>query len=63
MPVHKYKDQEAAGQDTPRRPEAEAECRPLTGATAWYRDIRANMQQTWKPGGLDHCGKMITIRA
>ena len=32
----------------------EADCRPLTGATAWYRDIRADMEQTWKPYGLDH---------
>ena len=39
----------------------EAECRPLTGATALYRDIRANMEQTPKPHGLDHRGRIITI--
>ena len=36
----------------------EAEYRPLTGATARYRDIRANMEQTRELEGLDHCGKM-----
>ena len=39
----------------------EAECRPLTGATAFYRDIRAHMEQTPKPHGLDHRGRIITI--
>jgi hypothetical protein len=38
----------------------EAQCRPLTGATAWYRDIRANMEQPRNPEGLDQWGKMIT---
>ncbi len=40
----------------------QAECRPLPGATAWYRDIRANMEQAPKPEGLDHYGKMTTTR-
>ena len=39
---------------------AEAEYRLRTACTAWYRDIRANMEQTWEPEGLDQCGKMIT---
>jgi hypothetical protein len=39
---------------------AEAECRLRTARTASYRDIRANMEQTRKPYGLDHYGKMIT---
>jgi hypothetical protein len=39
---------------------AEAHCRPLTLYTAWYRDIRANMEQTRKRYGLDHCGRIIT---
>jgi hypothetical protein len=34
----------------------EADCRPLTGATAWYQDIRANMEQARNPAGLDQCG-------
>ena len=39
---------------------AEAQWRPLTLYTAWYRDIRANMEQTRKRHGLDHCGRIIT---
>jgi hypothetical protein len=38
-------------------PLTEAECHLLTGATAWYRDIRANMEQTQNPIGLDQCGE------
>ena len=39
---------------------AEAECRLLTADAAWYRDIRANMEQTREPYGLDHYGRIIT---
>jgi hypothetical protein len=39
-----------------------AECRPLPGVAAWYQDIRANMEQTRKPEGLDHYAKMATTR-
>jgi hypothetical protein len=38
---------------------AEAEYRLRTANTAQYRAIRANMEQTWKPYGLDHYGKII----
>jgi hypothetical protein len=34
--------------------------RTMMAAASPYRDIRANMEQTWKPGGLDQWGKMIT---
>jgi hypothetical protein len=37
-----------------------AECRLLTADAAWYRDIRANMEQTRKPYGLDHYGRIVT---
>jgi len=33
----------------------EAEYRLLTDPTAWYRDIRANMEQTRNRSGLDQC--------
>ena len=36
---------------------AEAEYRMRTVDTGLYRDIRANMEQTWKTEGLDHYGK------
>ena len=34
---------------------AEAECRLRTADTEWYRDIRANTEQTTNPVGLDQC--------
>ena len=39
----------------------ESGCHVVPAATGPYRDIRANMEQTWKPEGLDQWGKMITI--
>jgi hypothetical protein len=36
---------------------AEAEYRMRTVDTGLYRDIRANMEQTWKTEGLNHYGK------
>jgi hypothetical protein len=39
---------------------AEAQYRLRTAYIAWYRDIRANMEQTSKPYGLDHYGRSIT---
>ncbi len=43
------------------RQSAETEYRPRTADTAWYRDIRANMEQTRNPHGLDHYGEIIAI--
>ena len=43
------------------RQPAEAEYRLRTADTAWYRDIRANMEQTRNPYGLDHYEQIITI--
>jgi hypothetical protein len=43
------------------RQSAEAEYRPLPADTAWYRDIRAIMEQTRNPHGLDHYGEIIAI--
>jgi len=43
------------------RRSAETEYRPRTADTAWYRDIRANMEQTRNPHGLDHYGEIIAI--
>jgi len=34
--------------------------RIMTAAASPYRDIRANMEQTRKPWGLDHYGRIIT---
>jgi len=40
---------------------AEAAYRPRTADTVWYRDIRANMEQTRNLHGLDHYGEIIAI--
>jgi hypothetical protein len=34
--------------------------RVMTAAASPYRDIRANMEQTRNPHGLDHYGRIIT---
>lgn len=39
---------------------AKADYRTRTADTALYRDIRANMERTWQPQGLDHCGRTTT---
>ena len=35
--------------------------RIMTVAASPYRDIRANMEQTRNPYGLDHYGNVVTI--
>jgi len=35
--------------------------RIMTAAASPYRDIRANMEQTRNPHGLDHYGNFVTI--
>jgi hypothetical protein len=42
---------------------AEAEYRLRTACTGLYRDIRANMEQTRKPHGIDHYGRTIAATA
>ena len=37
---------------------AEAQYRVRTAGTWFYRDIRANMEQTWNTEGLDHYGRI-----
>jgi hypothetical protein len=35
--------------------------RIMTAAATRYRDIRANMEQTRNPHGLDHYGNVVTL--
>ena len=39
-------------------PIPESQCRAIPAADAAYRDIRANMEQTWNPEGLDYYGRI-----